>query len=66
MRQMICKGLEWTGLCLDAQRNAGSESRISTASSKIAALVIPTNEEMAIATDTRELICRKAEAAIGH
>jgi acetate kinase len=64
MREMICKGLEWTGLSLDARANAGSATQISTASSKIAALVIPTNEEMAIASNTRQLICRKAEAAV--
>lgn len=63
MRQMICEGLEWTGLSLDQERNATAQTRISSASSKIAALVIPTNEEMAIATNTLGLICRKVEAA---
>jgi len=66
MRQMICAGLEWTGLSLDPQRNEASAPLISTAESKIAALVIPTNEEKAIANDTRQLICRKAEAVAGY
>ncbi|MHB8885032.1 MAG: acetate/propionate family kinase [Methylovirgula sp.] len=60
MRKMICDGLEWTGLSLDSRRNTASEKRISTEASKINVLVIPTNEEMAIATNTRQLICRKA------
>ena len=63
MRKMICEGLEWAGLSLDFRRNAASEKRISTEASKISVLVIPTNEEMAIATNTRQLICRKAAQA---
>lgn len=63
MRKMICDGLEWAGLSLDFRRNAASEKRISTEASKISVLVIPTNEEMAIATNTRQLICRKAAQA---
>lgn len=64
MRQMICDGLAWTGLRLDAGRNAASATTISAAASKVGVFVIPTNEEMAIATDTCQLICRKAETAI--
>jgi acetate kinase len=66
MRQMICKGLEWTGLSLDSHRNEASEICISTAMSKVTALVIPTDEEMAIAADTCQLIHRDAKAAIAH
>jgi acetate kinase len=66
MRQMICTGLAWAGIDLDAQSNATSQIRISTATSKVEVLVIPTNEEMAIAADTRQLLCRKAEAASGN
>ncbi len=63
MRQMICNGLEWTGISLDPGRNAASEKHISTETSRIDVLVIPTNEEMAIATASRQLICRKAATA---
>jgi acetate kinase len=66
MRQMICNGLEWTGISLDEKSNAASDIRISTAASKVSVLVIPTNEEMAIATNTRQLLCRKAEASTGR
>lgn len=61
VRAAICKGLEWAGLQLDAARNDRSETFISAAGSKIAALVVPTNEELAIAGDVRRLIDRKAE-----
>ncbi len=63
MRQMICKGLEWAGISLDSRRNAASERCVSTVTSKVAALVIPTNEEMAIVSNTRQLIFRKAAQA---
>ncbi len=62
-RQMICDGLAWTGLSLDPNRNKASATVISAAGSKIKVLVIPTNEEMAIASGTRQLIGRKVEAA---
>lgn len=65
LRQMVCDGLAWTGLSLDPQRNAANESRISTTSSKIPVLVIPTNEEMAMAVSARQMIYRKSEAAAG-
>ena len=48
------KGLEGLGIEVDERRNslAGKEVRqISTESSRIAVLVVPTNEELAIARD---------------
>jgi acetate kinase len=48
--------LEWIGLELDSERNAaavvGFEGRISKESSRLAAYVIPTDEELLIARDT--------------
>ncbi len=56
IRSRICKGLEWMGLELDHHRNdsAGAEAggRISTDSSRLAAFVIATDEELLIARDT--------------
>ena len=56
IRSRICKGLEWIGLELDQQRNdsdgATSGGKISTDSSRLAAYVIPTDEELLIARDT--------------
>ena len=56
IRARICEGLEWMGLALDAERNAahigGREGLISREGSKLAAYVIPTDEELLIARDT--------------
>ena len=56
IRALICNGLQWAGLELDDERNAqctrGSEGLISKESSRLAAYVIPTDEELLIARDT--------------
>lgn len=56
VRALICAGLEWMGLELDAERNAqhtaGREGLISRDESRLAAFVIPTDEELLIARDT--------------
>lgn len=56
VRALICAGLEWAGLELDAERNAqhtaGREGLISQDESRLAAFVIPTDEELLIARDT--------------
>jgi acetate kinase len=56
IRANICKGLEWLGLELDQSRNEqckdGCEGLISTDGSRLAAYVIPTDEELLIARDT--------------
>lgn len=56
VRAKICEGLEWAGLQLDAERNTahsgGREGAISRDDSRLAAYVIPTDEELLIARDT--------------
>ena len=56
VRAKICEGLEWAGLELDRDRNAehfaGREGVISKDGSRLAAYVIPTDEELLIARDT--------------
>jgi acetate kinase len=56
VRASICAGLEWMGLELDAERNAaqidGHEGLITRDGSRLAAYVIPTDEELLIARDT--------------
>jgi acetate kinase len=56
VRAKICAGLEWLGLELDKERNAehhaGREGLISKDDSRLAAYVIPTDEELLIARDT--------------
>ena len=55
VRQKACEGLAELGYEIDPARNGeavGKESEISTDSSRIRIMVIPTNEELLIARDT--------------
>lgn len=51
VRRDAVAGLEGLGLIIDEDRNASGERRISADDSPISVLVIPTNEELAIARD---------------
>ncbi len=59
-REAICKNLEFLGVKFDSVKNAetrlGKDGMISTEDSKIKVYVIPTNEELVIARDTKEII----------
>ena len=56
-RGLICERLSFLGASVDAEANKvrGEEKMISTADSKVLLMVVPTNEELAIARDTYEL-----------
>ncbi|MCF7975997.1 MAG: acetate kinase [Phycisphaerae bacterium] len=59
VRAKICGGLTSLGIDVDAGRNRGmigSEGNVSTDTSRAAVLVIPTNEEQAIAKDTYAIV----------
>lgn len=58
IREGICEGLEFMGVCIDKEKNKtrGLAVDISSSSSKVKILIIPTNEELTIARDTKELI----------
>lgn len=58
IREKICEYLGYLGIELDNEANKvrGEEKEISTADSKVKVLAIPTNEELAIARETLELI----------
>jgi acetate kinase len=60
IRSSILEGLEWMGLELDPEANSrmvgGEEGPISTSGSRLAAWVIPTDEELLIARDTVRLV----------
>ena len=60
MRARICEGMEFLGVKLDPEKNntRGKEAIISADDSKVTVWVIPTNEELMIASDT-EAIVRK-------
>lgn len=59
-RQEILDGLEFLGVEYDANKNSnsprGKDAVISTESSRVKVFVIPTNEELVIARETKELI----------
>lgn len=58
-RAAICADFEYLGLVFDEAANAGVrgvEKVISAADSKVCAMVVPTNEELAIARETKALI----------
>ena len=56
LRELICKRLENVGVKLDKRKNKQHSTTISTKNSKIKVLVIPTNEELMIAQETKEII----------
>lgn len=57
-REAICEYIKWLGVELDETSNSkrGEEIIISTPSSKVKVIVIPTNEEIVIARDTKEIL----------
>ena len=58
IRKGICEHLEFMGLDLDVEANniRSQEKMISKADSKVKAYVIPTDEEMVIARDTKRIV----------
>jgi len=59
MRAAICEPLEFMGVKIDPAKNdglRGKECIISTDDSKVKVVVIPTNEELAIAQETEALV----------
>ena len=59
IRAAILENFGYLGVTIDAEKNAsthGDEVEISTADSKVKVVVIPTNEELAIARETAALL----------
>ena len=58
VRRLVCERLGFLGITIDADKNKirGEEVVISTPDSKVKVLVIPTNEEYAIACETTALV----------
>jgi acetate kinase len=54
VRRLVCEGMDAIGIALDPAKNEKNACDISTGKVKI--LVIPTNEELAIARDTRAIL----------
>lgn len=60
-RSAVCKDMEFMGIRIDESKNTGlcgKEMIISTPDSKVTVMVIPTDEELMIATDTLEILSK--------
>lgn len=59
VREAVCADMEFMGVKLNKELNAstrGEEKLISTPDSKVEVWILPTNEELLIARDTRDLV----------
>jgi len=58
IRESVCSYLKYLGIEVDKDKNStrGKEIDFATKGSKVRALVIPTNEELMIARDSKELL----------
>lgn len=60
-REGICENMDFLGIKIDKKKNEetiGDEADISAADSKTKVLVIPTNEELMIARDTKDIVTK--------
>ena len=61
MRRRILEGLQHMGMQIDSARNrnhAGDEGEVSHVDSRVKILVVPTNEELVIAREVREVLAK--------
>ncbi len=59
LRESVCSGLSFMGVEIDKEKNStihGEEAVISTPASKVKVVVVPTDEELMIASDTMALL----------
>jgi acetate kinase len=56
VRDRVCRAAGWLGVQLDAAANLKDGPRVTQDSSRVAAWVIPTKEELMIARHTRDLL----------
>lgn len=58
IRERVCAEAAWLGVVLDKAANQAGGPRVSTPTSKTAAWVLPTNEELMIALHTRRVLAQ--------
>ena len=59
IRDSICTNMEYLGIKFDHEANKGvrgKEKKISAPDSKVAVYIVPTNEELVIARDTKSIV----------
>ena len=58
-RRVVCENMEFMGMKIDVEKNEGmrgEEMVISTPDSKVTIIVVPTDEEYMIASDTMDIL----------
>ncbi|MDL2277727.1 acetate kinase [Parabacteroides sp. OttesenSCG-928-G07] len=61
-RRVVCENMEYMGMILDPEKNdgmRGEEMIISKPESKVTIMVVPTDEEFTIASDTLEILQKR-------
>jgi acetate kinase len=60
-REQVCRNMDYAGIRLDPQRNQvrATETTISADDSRVRIMVIPTNEELIVARQTRDVLSSK-------
>ena len=58
IRSAVCRDLDWFGISLDPDRNAGgpAERRVSADGSRVEVWTVPTNEELVVARQSEALL----------
>jgi acetate kinase len=66
VRTASCAGLDFLGITVDEELNSSKEKEknISKAGTRAAVLVIPTNEELVIAMDTRGIVAERVKKEV--
>ncbi len=61
IRTGVCRDLDWFGIRLDPDRNAAAkgEALVSAADSRVQVWTVPTNEEIVVARQARDLLTAK-------
>jgi len=61
-RQAVCERMDYAGIKLDPKRNQvqAEEATISADDSRVRIMVIPTNEELIVARQTRDVLTGRA------
>jgi acetate kinase len=68
MRAAICADLDWFGIALDPAKNAAAKNEcpIHAAGSRVQLWIMPTNEELIVARQAKELLERQGAEARGE
>jgi acetate kinase len=67
IRSGVCRDLGWFGIALDPAANASgpAERRVSAAGSRVEVWTVPTNEEIVVARQARDLLLESRQQAVG-